>query len=395
MKKILIFSTAYYPFVGGAEVAVKEITDRINDIQFDMLTCRLDGQLPIFEKIGNVNVYRISGPKLLFPFVAFFMAKKLNDKNHYNFIWSIMASYGGFAALFFKIFHSEILFLLTLQEGDPIDYIKKKVWFVYPLFKRIFTRADFVQAISNYLGNWAREMGFRGPLEIVPNGVDLNKFKSQILPAGRQVSNLKNKENKILITTSRLVKKNAVGDIIEALRYLPENVKLLVLGIGPLEKELKSQALSIGLQDRVEFLGYISHKDLPEYFRVADIFIRPSLSEGLGSSFLEAMAAGLPVIGTPVGGIPDFLKDPSINLPALSADQAGGRQGSGQVPTGLFCEVNNPESIAEKVELLLGNDELRQKIIKNARELVIKNYDWDLIADKMKGVFEKAGAFGV
>ncbi|MCG2695311.1 hypothetical protein L6261_04530, partial [Candidatus Parcubacteria bacterium] len=59
MKKILIFSTVYYPFVGGAEVAIKEITDRIGDIEFDMVTLRFDKNLPKFEKIGNVNVYRI------------------------------------------------------------------------------------------------------------------------------------------------------------------------------------------------------------------------------------------------------------------------------------------------------------------------------------------------
>src|SRR3989344_9376814 len=99
--KIIIFSTAYLPFTGGAEIAVKEITDRINNVQFDIVTARLDGKLPKFEKIGNVNVYRIGFgasmlDKYLLPFLGFLKAYNLHKKNHYRVLWSIMASYAGF-----------------------------------------------------------------------------------------------------------------------------------------------------------------------------------------------------------------------------------------------------------------------------------------------------------
>lgn len=361
-KKVLIFSLAYYPLVGGAEVAVKEITDRVNDTHFDMVTLCFGGKHPLFEKIGNINVYRIKCPKILFPVFAFFKASKLHKKNNYGAIWSIMAAYAGFAALFFKLTHPKVPYLLTLQEGDPIDYIKKKVRFVYPLFKMIFTRADFVQAISNYLAEWAKETGVKCPVEVVPNGVDIDKFKSQI-------SNLKSNE-KILITTSRLVKKNGIDDVIKSLQYLPENIKFTILGTGPDDGMLKKLARELGVENRISFLGHVDHKEMPKYLHSADIFIRPSLSEGMGNSFIEAMAAGLPVIATPVGGIPDFLKDPSNS--------------SGQVPTGLFCEIRSPKSIAEKVKIYLENSDLREKIIKNAQKMVEEKYDWDLIAKNMR-----------
>ncbi len=420
VKKILIFSTAYFPLVGGAEVAVKEITDRIGNEKFsagggsafgwDMITLHLDKKSPKEEKMGNINVYRISGPKFLFPFAAFLKARELHEKNNYSAIWAIMASYAGFAALFFKMANQKIPYLLTLQEGDPIPEIKKKVRFIYPLFRRIFTKADFVQAISNYLGEWAREMGFKGPLEIVPNGVNTAHFSGEYSedelflfrkelaspprasiyknnneptappalasqsdvgrgsPRVGEASSFLQNGDKILITVSRLVEKNAVGDIIEAMKYLPENIKLLIAGTGPLKNKYSLLVTRYGLRNRVLFLGHVGHEELPKYLAEADVFIRPSLSEGLGNVFLEAMAAGLPVIATPVGGIPDFLKDGE---------------------TGLFCEVGNPKTIAEKVKIYLRNEELREKIKANAKEMVEQNYDWNLIAQKMENIFNK------
>ncbi|MEK7596328.1 MAG: glycosyltransferase family 4 protein [Patescibacteria group bacterium] len=363
---IIIFSTAYFPFVGGAEIAVKEITDRINNFQFDMITARLDGKLPKFEKIGNVSVHRVGFgipmlDKYLLPLLGCFKAGNLHKKNHYRVLWSIMASYSGFGALFFKILHSKIPFVLTLQEGDSEEHILKRVGVFYPFWKKIFKKADRVQTISNYLADFAKRHGAVCPIEVVPNGVDIRKFKMQ-------KSKIKIKNESLLITTSRLVEKNAVGDIIEAMRYLPANVKLLILGAGPLEKDLKSKTKNLKLENKVIFLGHVDHQETAEYLKISDVFIRPSLSEGMGNSFIEAMAAGLPVIATPVGGIVDFLKDGK---------------------TGLFCEIRNPKSIAEKVGILLEDSQLRQKIILNARKLVFEKYDWNKISSRINGLFTK------
>lgn len=396
MKKVLIFSLAYPPFIGGAEVAIQEITNRISpaDFSFDMITLRFDANLPRYEKIGNVAVHRIGFAKknatindlavfplklnkYFFPFIAFMKARRLHSQNNYDLIWAMMANYAGFAALFFKLANPRIPFLLTLQEGDPIEYIKKRVRFVYPLFVRIFTKADFVQAISRYLGVFARDMGFAGPLKVVPNAVAIEHF-SRAYPQ-EELDALKRKLGKkkddiYLITTSRLVKKNGVEDIIAALQFLPKNIKLLIAGIGPLEKDLRFQVSNFKFQDRVLFLGHIGHAELPRYLKISDIFIRPSLSEGMGNSFVEAMVAEIPVIATPVGGIVDFLFDPERN-PEYE-------------PTGIFCEVRNPKSIAEKIRYLLEHEEVKKEITANAMRLAREKYDWDIIARDMQHIFE-------
>lgn len=411
-KRVLIFSLAYYPrFVGGAEIAVKEITDRIDpsDYGFDMITLRFDNNLPRFGKIGNVNVYRIGFAKgnptpdelvrfpmylnkIFYPVLAFFKAVSLDRKNSYDVLWAIM-SYMSFPAVFFRLFYKRnIPFVLTLQDGDPIPHItgRLRIRIVYPFLAMGFRTADFVQTISTYLAKFARSMGYKGQIEVVPNGVDVKNFRfftpseveGQISPsiqlgAGNfQKSEIRKKLNiqedeKVIITVSRLVEKNAVDDIIKSLMYLPENVKVLVVGTGPRLRNLELLTNNLQLKNRVIFLGHIDYKEIPKYLKISDVFVRPSLSEGMGNSFIEAMAAGVPVIGTPVGGITDFLKDPSTN--------------SGQVePTGLFCEVRDPKSIAEKVNTLFKDTELRERIIANAQKLAIEKYDWSLIARNMK-----------
>ena len=392
-KKVLIFSLAYYPkHVGGAEVAIKEISDRIpkEEIEFHMVALRFDDTLPEVEQIGNVLVHRIGltrrNPtmadlgkfplylnKFIFQFSAAKKASELHKKYHYDAVWAMMAHSVGVPAGIFKTLHPKVKYLLTLQEGDPIPYIKKKMLLVYPLFVRGFTKADMVQAISTYLSKWARDMGFKGKMEIIPNAVNIKHFSQEF--SSEEIKTIKAKLKKkdgdiFLITTSRLVKKNACDDVIKALTLLPENVKFAILGIGPDEAMLRTLAKEKGVSEKVLFLGQIEHYEMPKYLKACDIFIRPSLSEGMGNSFVEAFAAGIPVIATQEGGISDFLFDPELN--------------PNKPPTGRAVKPRDPEGIARAVKLLLNDKEKTSEIIINAKKLALEKYDWDTIARDMK-----------
>src|SRR3989344_1758028 len=306
VKKILIFSLAYYPHVGGAEVAIKEITDRIQDIEFHMVTLNFSEEKRE-EKIGNVFVHRIGSGngkwnKYWYQFFAAWEARSLHRKYHFDGIWAMMAHSCGIPAGIFKTLHPEVPYLLTLQEGDPLEHIERLARPVWPLFKRGFTKADMVVAESTFLGRWARRMGFTGPLEVIPNGVDAERF-------ARVQHRVLNTNMVMLVTTSRLVNKNAVDDVIRALTLLPEHVTFTICGTGPDEMMLKTLVKNIGVETRVKFMGYVEQTRLPVLFNECDIFIRPSRSEGMGNSFIEAMAAELPVIATQEGGIADFLFD--------------------------------------------------------------------------------------
>lgn len=402
-KKFLIFSLAYYPLhVGGAEVAIKEITDRVDtkDIEFDLVCLRFDSSLQKSEKIGNVNVHRVgftmNNPtmsdlvkfpmylnKVFFPVFAFFKAVSLHRKRNYDVLWSMM-SYMGFPALFFKLFYKkDIPFLLTLQEGDSISHITKR-WRIRIfgiLYKMIFRRADFVQVISTYLGGFARDMGYVGAIEVVPNAVNVAHFsreytQSELDELKQQLG--KKEDDKFIITTSRLVHKNAVDDVMSALEYLPENVKFLILGIGPDEEKLKRLVKEKDVGERVIFVGQVGHIELPKYLRVSDVFTRPSRSEGFGNSFIEAMVTGIPVVATSEGGISDFLVD------VFDARAEGARA------TGFVVKTNNPKDLAGKIETALAGGEVVENVVLNAKEMVYKKYDWNIIASDMKTkVFDK------
>lgn len=390
-RRILIFSLAYFPkHVGGAEIAVKEKTGRILDVEFHMVTNRYDSTLPKTEKIGNVLVHRIgiTSPdpsmedlkkwplflnKPLFQFLAAWKALQLHRTYRYDAIWAMMAHSCGVPAAIFKLFRPEVPFLLELQEGDPPSYIQRKMLPLWPLFSRAFKSADVVSAISTFLGRWARRRGFTGPLEIIPNAVDTKHFSQEYPP--RVIDELKDKLGKrmgdvFLITTSRLVHKNAVDDVIRALKLLPQNVRFIVLGVGPDEKTLKKLAADMKVADRVRFIGHVSHAELPKYLKAADIFIRPSRSEGMGNSFVEAMAAGLPVIATQEGGLSDFLFDEKRN-PGASI-------------TGFAVDTDSPQQVAEQVKNIMEHPEKVRAVVRTAKEMVLEKYDWNIIAKDMR-----------
>ena len=388
-RKILIFSLTYFPYIGGAEVAVKELTDRMTDFEFHMLTLRVDKNLPSLEKIGNVTVHRlgfagnvsnhshISFPlsinKYLFPFWSCLEALSLHHTHKFEASWSIMANYAGFGALFFKWLNSSTPFLLNIQEGDSIAHIKRRVGVFRPLFREIFKKADYTHAISNFLADFSRSMGSK-KIEVVPNGVEEARFLKGY--STFEIESIKNQlkipsESKIIVTTSRLVTKNGVRDLILSLNFLPDTTHLLIAGDGPEKNNLLSLAEKNKLGKRIHFAGRVANEEIPKYLKMSDIFVRASLSEGLGNSFLEAMAAGIPVVGTPVGGIPDFLFDPK-NSPE---------------PTGLFCKPNDPKSIAEAIERIISDKGLRDELVSNARTFVSEKYGWEKIAKQLETSF--------
>lgn len=378
-KKILIFSLAYYPkHVGGAEVAIKEITDRVTNVEFHLITNRFEVDAPEVEKIGNVTVYRVGGgtsyfSKMWFVFASAFKALSLRKYISFDGMWAMM-SYMLFPVMIARMLGLRVPYALTLQEGDPFEHVFKRphVALFRPVLSYGFRHARVVQAISAFLGGWAKQMGFTGELEIIPNGADIVVYNSVTPSAIDEIKDRLDKKmgDVFLVTASRLVHKNAVDTVIRALKHLPKNVRFIILGNGPDEEMLRTLAQHEAVSERVTFCGFIEQKNIPAYLKASDIFVRPSRSEGMGNSFVEAMAAGIPVIGTQEGGIADFLFDEKRN-PTMPV-------------TGWAVNKDSPKEIADTVRAIMEEGEKVRAVVRTAEALVKEKYNWDTIAKSME-----------
>ena len=353
MKKILVFSLAYYPKVGGAEVSIKEITDRIPDIEFHMLTLRFSRADATLERVGRVNVHRIGGgsyvSKMFFPLTAARAARALHRTERFDAAWAMMS----YMLLPIIIAGLGIPYALTLQEGDTEAHMfgRLRILPVLPLLRKGFREARTVSALSTFLALWAKGMGYPREVTIVPQGTNVQAFD------GEQVAH----EGIVLVSTSRLVHKNALDDVIRALAYLPE-VRFVNYGFGPDKEKLQALASELGVRERVELLPHPGVPELPPYLHRADVFIRPSRSEGFGISFLEAMAAGLPVIATCEGGLSDFITH-EVAWPV---------------------RPDAPEDIATAVRDILADPAKAAHVVENAKHMVREKYEWDFVARDMR-----------
>ncbi|HUD02691.1 MAG TPA: glycosyltransferase family 4 protein [Candidatus Paceibacterota bacterium] len=385
MKKILIFSLAYYPaHVGGAEVAIKEITDRLepSDIEFHMVTLRFNKEAAIEEQIGNVHVHRVGPPaggdgaylsKILFPLLAALRARKLNKSKHFDALWAMM-TYMLFPLMLARTLGLRTPYALTLQDGDSYEKVFDR-WYIRPFTTLLdlgFRKASVVQTISTYLATWAKKRGYRGAIEVIPNGASLppqKEYSYQELDVLRaQVG--KKEGDVLLISVSRLVHQKAIDVVIQALALLPQNIKLLVVGDGEERPMLEQLVKKLQLSERVVFVGKVERDMTAKYRAIADIFVTPSRTEGLGIAFLSAMAAGLPVVATQEGGLADFIFDSKKN--------------PGQEPTAWAVDKDNPAQIAEAVKDILNNPEQTKKVIANASKMVEQKFNWEQIAKQMR-----------
>lgn len=382
MKRVLIFSLAYYPrFSSGAEVAIKEITDRISpdDIEFHMITLLFDRTALREEKIGNVWIHRVGFggkylSKMLFIPLAALMARTLDRKLHFDAVWAMM-TYMLLPVVLAKSMGMSVPHILTLQDGDPYEKVFKR-WFIrpfIPILDRGFRTAAIVQTISTYLATWPTKRGYKGQVEVIPNGSSLPSAQEytehELAELKRQVGK---KEGEIfLISVSRLVHQKGIDVIIRALPLLPSHIRFLAVGDGPDKEMLASLARELGVAERVIFTGQVDRTMTAKYRKISDIFVLPSHSEGQGISFASTMVSGLPIVATQEGGIADFLFDAKRNLDKET--------------TGWAVDKNSPEQIAEAVKDILAHPEIVTRVTATAKELAIQKYDWNLIAKNMRG----------
>jgi glycosyltransferase involved in cell wall biosynthesis len=364
---IVIFSCFYEPFMSGAELAVKNVVERLaSRYNFIILTARLQIRNPKSE-IRNINgnqfIIRRIGlglplDKYLYAFWAPWVARTLNPK----IVHGVMESYAGIALWLYKIFGGRAKTVLTLQSGD-LDMLEKQAkltkWPLGFVWKKIHTSPHQVVAIGSSLKKRAEGLGAKNVL-IIPNQADLEGVSGY--------PRADNRHNQI-ICVARLSEEKGHRYLLEAMRKVAEIVrgaKLILIGDGELRNDLEEMARRLNID--VVFKGKLTHRDALNEIAASDVFVLPSLGEGMGIVIAEAQALGVPVVATNVGGIPDLIMDGV---------------------TGFLVPPKDSEALAGAlVKALQMNNAERQKITQNAYNNRA-NYDPAVIADRYRELYDK------
>jgi glycosyltransferase involved in cell wall biosynthesis len=359
-KKIVLLSAFYDPFMSGAEQMAKEIAERLGLIHdIILVTARLDRELARTEKRANFRLVRVgfgwkNFDKILYPFLAVWQIRKINPEIAH----AIMESYAGGALVLVKYFSPSVKRILTLQSGDLDDARKQKKFIVKFFWRLIHTSPNFVTAISGFLAERAIRLGVpREKVAITPNGIDFNEVPQNI-----------SKEKNRVICVARLSWEKGLNFLLAAWpKVLAEfsDAKLVFVGEGDKRAEIEKQIEELNLENSVELKGRMSHSETLIEIAKSEVFVCPSLAEGLGNVFIEAQACGTPAIGTRVGGIPDVIKD------GIS---------------GLLIEPKNSMAIATALLRLLKDVELRQELARNGLEGT-KQFDWRKIIEKINEIY--------
>lgn len=357
-RRILILSTAYLPLIGGSELAAHHIARRLEDVQFDVVTGPAPGS-PAVERVGAAMVYRVSGgPRIFLPLKLAWRAWRLMRSARYDALHAYQASYAGGAGWLLKaLAQTRVPLIITLQEGKDL---RRQSLFIRVARRLMLRRADRVTAISIHLAEYARQLGCRY-VDIIPNGVDVAALSAEV-----RVHN----PDPTILTVSRLVPKNNIEGVLRAFARVRETIPhahLVIAGGGPLRGSLEALAATLGVRGAVTFMSAVPHDKLAALYAVADVFVRPSISEGLGNVFLEAMAARVPVVASPVGGIPDIVHHEQ---------------------TGLFCDPHDPEDIARQLIRAMTDVAFREHVVEDAFRMVRERYDWISIAQHMRSVYD-------
>jgi glycosyltransferase involved in cell wall biosynthesis len=372
--RILILNSEYPPIGGGAGNASANLAYCLAQMghSVTVLTSRWDG-LPHHEQHGNLTVIRIpalrrrqdrSGAleQILFILSASFSSLKLVRQFKPDATLAFFGVPSGAVALFLKLI-SKVPYVVSLRGGDvpgfrPYDFgTYHKL--VAPLLRVIWKHASAIVANSHGLRDLALRFDSRFEIPIIPNGVDLDLYKT---------GPYENASPRLL-SAGRIVHQKGLDLALRALAGLKEmDWEWRIAGDGPQLDFLKLLAQELSIADRVTFIGWQSREQLIQQYQYANLFLFPSRHEGMPNAVLEAMASGLPVIASRIAGSEELVVNGE---------------------TGLLFPSEDVNALRAALKQLLADSSLRQNMGIASRRRVEAHYSWQSAAQQYALLLEK------
>jgi len=369
--KILQTPVRFYPFIGGVENYVYYLSKRLVKLGHVVtVICANEPNTEEEETIKGIKVKRLSyigkiantniTPKLL--------SELLREEfdivhTHLPTPWSADGS-----AIVSKLKRKPLI--LTYHNdivGTGIaNYIAK--FYNVTMLKLLLREADIIIITQPNYCNYSYHLKqYKDKIKVIPNGVDIERFK----PLNVE------KEEKTLFFLSSLDefhRYKGLDYLFEGLIIIKkriQDVKLIIGGEGKLLNYYKQRVILMGLEDNVEFVGFIPDEKIVEYYNKCDIFVLPSISakqEGFGIVLPEAMACERPVVSTEIVGVAEDVRERNA---------------------GRIVKPKDERALAEAIIEILEDKNLARKMGKNGRQLVEEKYTWEKVAEMVENVYNE------
>jgi len=378
-----MLSDYFYPHVGGGvEKVVYELSKRLVGFGCDVLVITLgrvcssytiDGvkvhtlpsidltklfhmQLSIPKDIGTaVRIVRDFSPDIIHAHNIFFTTSLL-------------------AVLIKGIFRSKFVFTAHLGKVENLRLLGHLKAFTAEIYESVLGRTilsscDIVIAVSNSVRDHILSLGVSPrKVVVIPNGVDINEFNPFFDVRGNSNVNINH-----VIFIGRLIPNKGLDYLVEAARLVISSgvsgIKFKIVGEGPCKHQLEKSIVKLGLTPYFELLGHVPK--ISDVLRNGGIFVRPSLTEGMPLTVLEAMASGLPIIATRVAGTSEIVIHNE---------------------TGLLVEPGNVRQLAEAIKFLIQHPDEATRLGRNARTFIERYYkdkfSWEVVASNVFKVYK-------
>lgn len=323
---------------------------------------KLSGRAGMIDNVKEGFLVKIQVLTYLF-FNVFHSLRKLRKMDVIHVQWPIP---NGLGALFLKKIYG-IPYINTIH-GEEV-HLSKRYHMLFAL-RWLVNNSSKTITNSSATRKFCLEAGLDGEkIEVIPFGVDTDFFRSLDVYKDEKIFQI--------LSVGYLIERKGFEYLIRAMPHVlteHENARLKIVGSGPLESKLKALIYELDLGDQVEIIKNVSDEKLLMMYNSADLFVLPSIvdsqgnTEGLGVVLLEAMACGVPVIGSDVGGISDIIKN---------------------METGVLIPEKNSYVISQVISNLIINRDLREKISDNGLNSVRKKFSWGKITEYYISIYSK------
>lgn len=342
---------------GGAENGIINLANTIDRETFDMAICSIAGHgarsthLATDVDFFALNKKQGNDPRLPFRLRALFRSWKPDIVHTHAWGTLFEGFVGAKMARVPVLVHGEHG---TIEDKPLNRFVQRNLWKWF----------DAVLSVSEvHRTTLSRTIGFpEDRIQVLKNGVDADVFSPMPCP------NVFGLEGRFVVgTIGRLVPIKNQALLIKAVaraRAECPDIALVIVGDGPLRQDLQTLASDLGLTDAITFAG--QRFDMPEVYNSLDLFVLPSLSEGMSNTILEAMSCQLPVLATNVGGNPELIR---------------------HRVTGMLTESNDALQMAETISLLRSDQGLRENISRQARQAILANCSLDRMVSKYQDFY--------